>query len=358
MSRKKVSALTLTEQDSRWIQVKKRDKSADGLFWYSVASTGVFCRPSCPSRTANPENVLFHLSPAAARAAGYRACKRCKPEGAPLDTQNAALVAKACRLIESQSDLLSLKELASAVELSPYYFHRLFKAQIGLTPKEYAVAHRASRVRKSLESGPSITQAIYDAGYNSNGRFYENAAGILGMTPSQFRRGGRDEEIRFAVGQCSLGAILVASSRKGVVSILIDDEPDTLLRTLQDRFPNAKLLGADKNYEQLVARVVGLVESPGANLDVPLDVRGTVFQRKVWRALCKIPAGKTACYAEIARRIGTPRAVRAVAGACAANHLAVAIPCHRVVRNDGSVSGYRWGVERKRILLDREAASA
>jgi AraC family transcriptional regulator, regulatory protein of adaptative response / methylated-DNA-[protein]-cysteine methyltransferase len=356
MSSKVSSAPMLTEQDPRWMRVKIRDKSADGLFWYSVDSTGIFCRPSCPSRTANPRNVRFHPSPAAARAAGFRACKRCKPEGASVDAQNATLVAKACRLIESRSEPISLSELASAIELSPHYFHRLFKAQIGLTPKEYALAHRTTRVRKSLESSSSITQAIYDAGYNSNGRFYENAAGILGMTPKQFRSGGRDEEIHFAVGQCSLGAILVASSKKGVVSILFDDEPDALVCMLQDRFPNAHLIGADENYEQLVASVVGLVESPGANADLPLDVRGTVFQRKVWQALRKIPAGNTASYAEIARRIGAPRAVRAVAGACAANNLAVAIPCHRVVRNDGSVSGYRWGVERKRALLEREAA--
>jgi AraC family transcriptional regulator, regulatory protein of adaptative response / methylated-DNA-[protein]-cysteine methyltransferase len=356
MTSKANVSLAPTAQDPRWMRVKIRDKSADGVFWYSVATTGVFCRPSCPSRTANPQNVQIHDSPAAARAAGFRPCKRCKPEGASLDAQNAALIAKACKLIESRSEPMSLQELACAVELSPHYFHRLFKARIGLTPKEYASAHQASRVRKNLQSGPSITQAIYDAGYNSNGRFYENAAGILGMTPRRFRSGGQDEEIRFAVGQCSLGAILVASTRKGVVSILIDDEPDALVRTLQDRFPNAQLVGADEEYEQLVARVVGLVESPGANVELPLDVRGTVFQRKVWQALRKIPAGKTASYTDIARRIGAPKAVRAVAGACAANNIAVAIPCHRVIRNDGGVAGYRWGVERKRALLERESA--
>ena len=200
MISKAISTLTPIEQDPRWARVKIRDKSADGLFCYSVATTGVFCRPSCPSRTANPGNVRFHDGPAAARAAGFRPCKRCKPEGASLDAQNAALVSKACKLIESRSEPMSLEELSGAVELSPHYFHRLFKARIGLTPKEYASAHQASRVRKNLESGPSITQAIYDAGYNSNGRFYEKAAGILGMTPKQFRRGGQDEEIRFAVG--------------------------------------------------------------------------------------------------------------------------------------------------------------
>jgi AraC family transcriptional regulator of adaptative response/methylated-DNA-[protein]-cysteine methyltransferase len=355
---KAIATVPPTEQDPRWGRVKRRDKGVDGVFWYSVATTGIFCRPSCPSRTAKPKNVRFHDSPAAARAAGFRPCKRCKPEGASLDAQNAALVAKACKLMESRSEPMSLHELASAVELSPHYFHRLFKARIGLTPKEYASAHQVTRVRKNLESGPSITQAIYDAGYNSNGRFYANAAGILGMTPKQFRRGGQDEEIRFAVEQCSLGAILVASSNRGVVSILIDDDPDALVRTLQDRFPHAQLVGADKEYEQLVASVVGLVESPGVNVDLPLDVRGTVFQRKVWRALRGIPVGKTASYADIARRIGSPKAVRAVAGACAANNIAVAIPCHRVIRNDGNVSGYRWGVERKRVLLEREAASA
>jgi AraC family transcriptional regulator, regulatory protein of adaptative response / methylated-DNA-[protein]-cysteine methyltransferase len=358
MISKAISARTPADRDPRWTRVKMRDKSADGAFWYSVATTGVFCRPSCPSRTANPKNIRFHDSPESARAAGFRPCKRCKPEGTSVDAQNAILVAKACKLIESRSEPMPLQELARAVELSPHYFHRLFKAKIGLTPKEYASAHQASRVRKNLESGPSITQAIYDAGYNSNGRFYENAAGILGMTPKQFRRGGQNEEIRFAVGQCSLGAILVASSKTGVVSILIDDEPDALVRALQDRFAHAQLVGADKEYEQLVARVVGLVESPGTSAELPLDVRGTVFQRKVWRALRKIPVGKTVSYADVARRIGAPKAVRAVAGACAANNIAVAIPCHRVIRNDGNVSGYRWGVERKRVLLERESASA
>lgn len=356
MTKNQTIAAAATEQDPRWARVLRRDKSADGLFWYSVATTGVFCRPSCASRTANPKNVRFHATMAAARAAGFRACKRCKPAGASVDTENAALIAKACKLIEASEQSLSLQELADAVELSPAYFHRLFKAKTGLTPKDDAAAHRAARVREHLRRGPSITQAIYDAGYNSNGRFYANAPGILGMTPKRFRRGGAGERIRFAVGQCSLGAILVASSEKGVVSILIDDEPEKMVRALQDRFPNATLIGADADYERLVAQVVGMVESPGALVDLPLDVRGTVFQRRVWQALRKIPAGKTASYIDIARRIGAPKAVRAVAGACASNNIAVAIPCHRVVRHDGALSGYRWGVERKRTLLEREGS--
>jgi AraC family transcriptional regulator of adaptative response/methylated-DNA-[protein]-cysteine methyltransferase len=256
--------------------------------------------------------------------------------------------------MEGRDAAPSLEEIAAAVEMSPSYFHRLFKRKTGLTPKEYAVAHRAGRVRDKLQNGPSVTQAIYDAGFNSNSRFYEQSKNILGMTPAQFRTGGANEELRFAVGQCSLGAILVASSKKGVVSILIDEDPDTLVRALQDQFPKARLVGADAEYEQLIARVVGLVESPGIGLDLPLDVRGTSFQQRVWQALQTIPAGETATYSEIARRIGAPDSIRAVAGACAANKIAIAIPCHRVIRSDGALSGYRWGVERKRALLVRE----
>lgn len=211
-------------------------------------------------------------------------------------------------------------------------------------------------MREGLETGNSVTEAIYDAGFNSSGRFYEKSTGMLGMTPTQYRAGGANEEIKFAVGQTSLGAILVASSTKGVASILLGDDPDKLVRNLQDRFPKARLVGADREYEALISRVVGFVENPHIGLDLPLDVRGTAFQRRVWQVLQEIPIGERVSYAEIARRIGSPRSVRAVAGACAANNLAVAIPCHRVVRNDGAVSGYAWGVERKRALLDREAS--
>jgi AraC family transcriptional regulator, regulatory protein of adaptative response / methylated-DNA-[protein]-cysteine methyltransferase len=249
-----------------------------------------------------------------------------------------------------------LTDLAAAVGRSPSYFHRRFKAVTGLTPKDYAAANRASKVRECLASGNSVTEAIYDAGFNSSGRFYEKSTGMLGMTPSRYRAGGANEEIRFAVGETSLGTILVASSKKGVASILLGDDPNALLRELQDRFPKARLIGADRSYEALVARVVGFIEAPRLGLDLPLDVRGTAFQRRVWQALQRVPIGQTVSYTEIARRIGSPNAVRAVAGACAANHLAVAIPCHRVVRNDGSLSGYAWGVERKQALLTREAA--
>jgi len=340
--------------DPRWARVVARDRAADGQFWYSVMTTGVYCRPSCPSRTANPQNVQLHDTLEAAKATGFRPCKRCNPDGPSIDCDNAAIVAKVCRLIEQSEEEPSLTELADAVGRSASYFHRLFKAATGLTPKEYATAHRATKVRDCLASGNTVTEAIYDAGFNSSGRFYEKSTDMLGMTPTQYRSGGANEDIRFAVGQCSLGAILVASSKKGVVSILIDSDPAELVRNLQDRFPKANLIGADANYEALVARVVGFIEAPSLGLDLPLDIRGTAFQHRVWQALREIPVGQTVSYAEIARRIGAPKAVRAVAGACAANNLAVAIPCHRVVKNDGSLSGYAWGVERKRALLDRE----
>jgi AraC family transcriptional regulator of adaptative response/methylated-DNA-[protein]-cysteine methyltransferase len=258
-------------------------------------------------------------------------------------------------MIEVSEEGLSLAALAGQNGLSSGYFHRIFKNVTGVTPKEYASAHRAARVREGLANGNSVTETIYDAGFNSSGRFYAKSNGMLGMTPSQYRAGGCNEDIRFAVGQSSLGAVLVASSARGVASILLGDDPEELVRDLQDRFPKARLIGADRAYERLVAHVIGCVETPDRCLDLPLDVRGTAFQQRVWRALRDIPPGETASYAEIARRIGAPRAVRAVAGACAANDHAVAIPCHRVVRHDGGLSGYRWGVERKRALLAREA---
>jgi AraC family transcriptional regulator, regulatory protein of adaptative response / methylated-DNA-[protein]-cysteine methyltransferase len=343
------------ETDPRWTRVLARDRSADGQFWYSVATTGIYCRPSCPSRAANPRNVGLHDSLAEAKATGFRPCKRCNPDGPSVDIENAAIVAGACRLIEESDEVPSLKALAQATNLSTGYFHRLFKSVTGLTPKDYAEGHQASRVRDRLARGHSVTKAMYDAGFNSSSRFYEKSRDMLGMTPTQYRAGGANEDIRFAVGQSSLGAILVASSDKGVASILIGDDPDGLVRDLQDRFPKARLIGADKDYESMVVRVVGFVEAPRIGLNLPLDVRGTVFQRRVWQALQAIPAGRTSSYSEIARRIGAPKAVRAVASACAANNIAVAIPCHRVVRNDGALSGYAWGVERKRELVAREA---
>jgi AraC family transcriptional regulator of adaptative response/methylated-DNA-[protein]-cysteine methyltransferase len=342
-------------QDPRWARVVARDKTADGKFWCSVATTGIYCRPSCPSRLANPKNVHFHETVAAAEAAGFRPCRRCNPNGLSVGTENAAPIAKACRLIDETETPPSLAARAQSVELSEAYFHRLFKGITGVTPKAYADARRAARVREQLGRSGTVTQAIYDAGFNSNGRFYEVSGDMLGMTPSHYRAGGAQEELRFAVGQCSPGAILVACSAKGVAAILVGDDPNALTQDLQDQFPNATLIGGDAEFEALVARVVGFVEAPHIGLDLPLDVRGTAFQQRVWQALRDIPPGTMATYTDIAARIGAPKSVRAVACACAANAVAVAIPCHRVIRHDGALSGYRWGVERKRNLLAREA---
>ncbi len=344
-------------QDPRWASVVARDKRADGAFWYSVATTGIYCRPSCPSRPANPKNVQLHDSIGAAEAAGFRACRRCHPGGLSIEAANTAIVTKACRLIDEAIEPPSLAELAESVQLSPQYFHRLFKQATGLTPKAYAAAGRSARLREGLAKASTVTQAFHEAGFGSNGRFYEASAGVLGMSPTHYRAGGAHEVLTFAVGQCSLGAILVASSAKGVAAILLGDDPAALVRDLEDRFPKARLVGADASYETLVARVVGSVEAPARGLDLPLDVRGTAFQQRVWMALREIPCGHTASYTGIAESIGAPRSVRAVAGACAANALAVAIPCHRVVRSDGNLSGYRWGIERKRELLARESAA-
>jgi AraC family transcriptional regulator of adaptative response/methylated-DNA-[protein]-cysteine methyltransferase len=341
-------------RDPRWTSIVARDKAADGTFWYSVATTGVFCRPSCPSRRPNPKNVRLHESIAAAEGAGFRPCRRCNPDGMSIEAANVAIVAKACKLIDEAVEPLSLAQIAESVELSPHYFHRLFKKATGLTPKAYAEAGRSSRLREELTKAATVTEAFYGAGYGSNGRFYEASRHVLGMSPTHYRSGGVQEVLTFAVGQCSLGAILVASSAKGVAAILLGDDPESLVRDLEDRFPRARLVGGDAAYEQLVARVVGLVEAPGHGLELPLDVRGTAFQQRVWQALREIPAGKTATYSSIAEKIGSAQSVRAVAAACAANAHAVAIPCHRVVRRDGGLSGYRWGVERKRELIDRE----
>jgi len=344
-----------TVSDPRWAAVVARDAQADGKFFYSVTTTGVYCRPSCAARPARPENVQFHLTAADAERAGFRPCKRCKPGEPSLAEQHAAKVAELCRLIERAEQAPSLEVLASHAGLSAYHLHRVFKAVTGVTPRAYATAHRARRVRAELDRSGTVTDAIYGAGYNSNGRFYEESNRLLGMTPTNYRAGGTNTEIRFAIGECSLGAILVAASERGICAILLGDDADVLARDLQDRFPRANLIGGDAAFEQLVANVIGFVEAPGLGLALPLDVRGTAFQQRVWQALQEIPAGKTASYADIAKRIGAPKSVRAVAQACAANTLAVAIPCHRVVRNDGGLSGYRWGVERKRALLDREA---
>ena len=345
------------DEESRWRAVVDRDPGADGAFVFAVRTTGVYCRPSCRSRAALRRNVAFYESPRAAEAAGYRPCKRCRPDDPDHAERLAALVARACRTIEEADEAPTLDDLAAAAGMDRYHFHRLFKGRTGLTPRQYAAASRARRVRDELPRSPTVAAAAYRAGYGSSSRFYEATGRALGMNPGAFRDGGRGESIRFAVAPSSLGRVLAAAAEKGVCAILLGHDPDELAGNLRSLFPRARIVPGDGDFETLLARVVAFVEDPAVGLDLPLDVRGTAFQRRVWEALRKIPAGSSASYREIAEALGSPRAVRAVARACAANRLAVAIPCHRVLRADGTLSGYRWGVDRKAELLRRERES-
>jgi AraC family transcriptional regulator, regulatory protein of adaptative response / methylated-DNA-[protein]-cysteine methyltransferase len=337
-----------------WQAVLDRDASADGRFVYAVKTTGVYCRPSCPSRTARRENVEFFASNDLAAAAGYRPCKRCRPDQASQQHRRNALVIQACQAIEQSASALSLEQLAQQAGISPHHFHRIFKATTGLTPKAYFKSVQAKRMASSLRAAGSVTEAIYEAGFNSAGRFYEAAGAALGMLPGTYRKGGAGERIRYATEPCPLGWVVVAATRQGVCGIEFGDTPQALADRLQGRFPNAEFEAADAEFQRWVASVLSYLEQPQGVLDLPLDVQGTVFQRRVWQALQAIPAGETASYTEIARRIGQPKACRSVARACATNEVAVAIPCHRVVGATGDLSGYRWGIERKAELLRRE----
>ncbi|NYT59950.1 bifunctional DNA-binding transcriptional regulator/O6-methylguanine-DNA methyltransferase Ada [Alcaligenaceae bacterium] len=358
MIRAPTSADVYVTDDARWQAVLARDHDADTRFVYAVRTTGVYCRPSSSARLPKRENVEFFDSPAAAEKAGYRASRRIKGDQTRAAAERSAMVGQACRLIQTSPTPPSLEDLAAQAGLSPFHFHRLFKAETGLTPKAYISADRAGRLRKELNgTNTSVTNALYRAGFNSSSRFYETSNQLLGMPARSYRSGGTGETIRFTVGQCSLGAILVAQSERGICAISLGDDPDALVRSLQDQFPKAELLGGDAGFEKLIAQVVGFIETPALGLDLPLDIRGTAFQERVWRALREIPPGSTVSYSDLAQRIGHPKAVRAVGSACGANCIAVAIPCHRVLRRDGDVSGYRWGVERKRALLKREIAN-
>ena len=341
--------------DPRWALITARNAGADETFVYAVSSTGIFCQPSCAARLPRPEHVCFYPSAEEARAAGFRPCKRCLPGGPSLREQHAAVIAEACRRIESSTGNVQLRRLAAAAGMSPAHFHRIFKALTGVTPKGYAAAQRSAAMRESLASSASVTEAIYESGFRASSRFYASAEKGLGMTPSTFRAGGASADIHFAVGQCSLGAILVAQTDRGICAILLGNDAEELIHDLERRFPQANLRGGDALYEQAVAQVIAFVEAPRDGLALPLDIRGTAFQQKVWQALRDLRPGATASYAAVAAGIGLPGSARAVAQACAANALAVAIPCHRVVRSDGGLSGYRWGIERKRALLAREA---
>jgi len=342
--------------DARWAAVSHRDPAADGQFVYAVRTTGVYCRPSCAARLARRENVSFHADCDAAEHAGFRACKRCKPREISSAEQQSMLIAAACRTLETSEETPNLESLAQSAGLSRFHFHRLFKAHTGVTPKAYANAHRGSRLREKLPRSASVTDAIYDSGFNSSSRFYSTAQRELGMTPKAFRQRGEQMTIHFAVGRSSLGFVLVAATVRGICAILLGDDSEVLERDLRTRFARADYSLATPEFTATVEAVVALIETPARGHQLPLDIRGTAFQQRVWQALRTIPPGQTVSYGELAARIDAPRATRAVAQACGANPLAVAVPCHRVVRGSGDLSGYRWGVERKRNLLERESA--
>ncbi len=342
--------------DRRWRAVEARDARADGKFVYAVATTGVYCRPTCPSRLASRRNVTFHDTPADAARAGFRPCRRCQPDGLSQKERHAGAAAKACRIIDAAETAPALGELASAVGLSRFHFLRIFKEAIGVTPRQYAAAKRSKRFESELRSNQSVTESIYGAGFGSSSRLYERSAATLGMTPSQFRNHGAGAAISFSIVKCSLGFVLIAGTEKGICAIRFGDDSATLERELRRDFSQASIQKGSGKFQDWVRAIVDQIEKPGKKINLPLDIRGTAFQQRVWQALREIPRGETASYAEVAARIGKPSAVRAVAGACAANPVAVVVPCHRVVRSDGGLSGYRWGTERKRMLLDREGA--
>ena len=345
------------QSDPRWAQLAARDPHTDAAFVYAVSSTGIFCQPACPARLPRPEHVHFYASAEQARAAGFRPCRCCRPDGPSLQEQQASVIAAACRLMETSPGTAALGDLAAAAGMSVPHLHRLFRAFTGVTPKSYARAQRNVVMRERLLQSTSVTEAVYEADFEASSRFYALAGKSLGMTLSVFYAGGGDMEICFASGQSSLGVVLVGQTMRGLCAILLGDDREALVRELARQFPQAALLPGGAGQEKAVAQVIALVDRPALGLALPLDIQGTAFQQKVWQALCKLPPGTTASYAELAGSLGLPpSASRAVAQACAANTLAVAVPCHRVVRGDGGLAGYRWGVERKRALLAREAA--
>lgn len=345
--------------DARWTAVLARDEAAEGRFWFSVATTGVYCRPSCAARQPRRENVAFYAQRAAAEKAGFRPCKRCRPDLPPRAERHRDLVAAACRALSTAETPPGLAELAAAAGLSPHHFHRIFRAAVGVTPKQYAAAQRTDRMRKALEAGASVTEAIYDAGFGGNSRFYEQADARIGMTATSFKKGGKGMSIRYGTAQSWLGPVVIAATERGICAILFGDDESRLKGDLRSRFPEAQFEPAepDSDFQSWIDATLAFMKTPETRFALPLDIAGTAFQEQVWQALRHIPAGETASYADVARTIGKPKSVRAVAQACGANPVAVAIPCHRVVRSDGGLGGYRWGIERKKSLLARERAA-
>ncbi|VVT52732.1 Methylphosphotriester-DNA--protein-cysteine S-methyltransferase (EC / ADA regulatory protein / Methylated-DNA--protein-cysteine methyltransferase (EC [Kosakonia radicincitans] len=340
--------------EQRWQAVLARNPQADGQFVFAVLTTGIFCRPSCRARHALRQNVRFFSDADSAVAAGFRPCKRCQPDKAHPQQQRLDKVATACRLLE-QDTPVTLDQLATEVGISPYHFHRLFKSVTGMTPKAWQQAFRARRLRNTLAESDTVTDAVLAAGFPDSSSYYRQADAALGMTARQFRRGGDDADIRYALSDCALGRCLVAESERGICAILLADSDEQLLAELHTIFPHARNVQGDEAMLERVAQVIRRLDRADAPFTLPLDLRGTAFQLLVWQALRELPAGTTISYQRLAQQIGKPGAVRAVASACAANKLAIVIPCHRVVRGDGALSGYRWGIARKAQLLQREA---
>ncbi|MBC8074241.1 MAG: bifunctional DNA-binding transcriptional regulator/O6-methylguanine-DNA methyltransferase Ada [Deltaproteobacteria bacterium] len=342
---------TYATAEHRWRAVVDRDDDADGRFVYAVQTTGVFCRPSCSSRSPLRRNVEFYASPREAERAGYRACLRCHPSGEDPKRQRAATIVAACRRLEADEAPRN-DELARELGVSPFYFQRLFKQHTGVTPQAYRRRVLAERARASLPGAATVTAAVYDAGYGSSSRFYDNVGRELGMTPAIAKRAALGETVHYAVRRCSLGRVLVAWTERGVCHIALGDRELALVEALQARFARAELHTHDA-LPAWFGALLDAIDTPRA-LELPLDIRGTAFQQRVWDELRRIPVGETRSYAEVAAALGAPSSSRAVARACASNTIAVVIPCHRVVRSDGSLSGYRWGEARKRRLLERE----
>lgn len=340
--------------ESRWQAVVDRNRDADGHFIIGVHSTGIFCRPGCPAKTPRRDNVRFYESVVDATKAGLRPCKRCKPLGTSLTEHHVEVVAAACARIDASDESPLLADLAREAGMSPWHFHRVFKSVTSLTPAQYARAHRATRLRTELESAQTVTRAMYDAGFQSPGAFYATTNESLGMAPSSFRNKGMGERIQVAVRQTSIGHVLIAATARGICNVTMGDAPDVLLDDFSTRFANAAISQAGPDLDHVISAVIARLEQPSTSFELPLDLRGTAFQHRVWNALRSIPAGSTSTYSDIARSIDAPASGRAVANACGANPLAVIVPCHRVVRKDGDLGGYRWGMDRKRELLSRE----
>ena len=347
----------MLDQEQCWAALCAHDASQDGQWFYSVKTTGVYCRPACASRLPLRKNVAFFETTEAAEAAGFRPCKRCRPNDSSQADRHIAAVERACALIRRSDALPSLDELADAAGISRYHFHRVFKQITGATPREWGKAYRLGRFADRLDAGEKVTEAVYASGFGASSRAYEAAPLGLGMTPAARRAGGRGETIRFTTVRTALGWALVAATARGICMTALGDDKAPLEADLRRRFPAALIWPADEQLKRWAERIVTFVTDPGEQPDLPLDIRGTAFQARVWRALQKVPPGKTATYTEIAEALGQPKAVRAVAAACAANKLALLVPCHRIVRRDGDLAGYRWGVERKRALLAAEGAT-